>query len=637
MEPMFMGHDIRTRSVANEVLVGVIIVGVLYVARQVLVPIALAIILSFILSIPVQRLRRIGIRQLPAVLIVVFSAFVAMIGAGAIVGGQIVQLAGDLPRYQFTIQDKLKSLHELTGGSGFIENLGRFVTTITTEYSEMSETPRKANDKTPEPVPVVVQQPEAKPLQVIERIMGPLLEPLATTGIVMVFVIFILLQQRDLRDRLIWLLGSHDMRRSTEAIDVAAKRLSRFFLMQTAINAAFGILIGLGLWLIGVPNPTLWGGLAMMLRFVPYVGSIMAAVLPLALAAAVDPGWTKALWTLGLFMFLEPLIGQVIEPWLYGRSTGLSPIAVAIAATFWTWLWGPIGLVLSTPLTMLVVVMGQHIDRLAYLAVIFGAAPALTAEQSFFHRIVSGNADEAAERAQFFLKEESLIAYYDDVALPGLRLAQIEANKGAIETEDLRRMAATVEQIVDNFEDIDPETPPLNGPKTTAQDGETKATEPEPPELGPDWRGEAPVLCIAGRSPLDEAAAAMLQQLLTKKGIGVRIASFGSANPAQILKLDVQGVAMICVSYIAVEGSPTHTRFLIRRLRRRAPGIPIMAGFWTYDDEKLALEELRKEAGADVVATTMRQAVEICVNEGTHKVEPVRPLDDVEPLQARSA
>lgn len=636
MEPIMVGHDSRARSVAGEVFVGVVIVGVLYFARQVLVPIALAIILSFVLSIPVQRLRRIGLRQLPAVLVVVSSAFVAMVGVGAVVGGQIVQLAGDLPRYQFTIQDKLKSLHEMTGGSSIVESLGRFVKTISSDYLEASAQPA-ANDKQPQPVPVVVQQPIPKPLQVIERIIGPLLEPLATTGLVIVFVIFILLQQRDLRDRLIWLLGSHDLRRSTEAIDVAAKRLSRFFLMQTAINAAFGILIGLGLWAIGVPNPVLWGGLAMMLRFVPYVGAIMATLLPLALAAAVDPGWTMVLWTLGLFLTLETLVGQVIEPWLYGRSTGLSPIAVAIAATFWTWLWGPIGLVLSTPLTMLVVVIGQHVDRLAYLAVIFGDAPALTAEQSFFHRIMSSNADEAAERAQSYLKEQPLLAYYDDVALPGLRLAQIEANKGAIDVEDLRRMAATVEQIVDNFEDVGPDAVPPTGAKAEPTEEETSA-DPELPALSADWRGEAPVLCIAGRSPLDEAAAAMLQQLLTRKGIGVRIASFGSATPAQIMKLDLQGVAMICLSYIAVDGSPTHTRFLIRRLRRKAPGTPILAAFWTYDDdEKLALEELRKESGADTVATTMRQAIEICVNEATAKVEPVRPLQQAEPLQAQTA
>ena len=257
-------------------------------------------------------------------------------------------------------------------------------------------------------------------MQLAQRIIAPIVAPLSTTAIVLIVAIFILLQREDLRDRLIRLFGSSDLHRTTVAMNDAARRLSRYFLTQLGINATFGVIIGIGLFFIGVPSPVLWGVLAMLLRFVPYIGAPLAAVLPLALAAAVDPGWSMVLWTAALYAVVEAIMGQVVEPLLYGHSTGLSPFSVVVAATFWTWLWGPIGLILSTPLTLCLVVLGRHVERLEFLDVILGDRPPLTPVESFYQRMLAGDPDEARDQAELLLKDRSLSSYYDEVALKGL-------------------------------------------------------------------------------------------------------------------------------------------------------------------------------------------------------------------------
>src|SRR4029078_7631743 len=253
--------------------------------------------------------------------------------------------------------------------------------------------------------------------------------------VVVIFVIFILLQRQDLRNRLIRLAGAQDLQRTTAALDDAGQRLSRLFLIQLALNAAFGLVIGIGLWFIGVPSAPLWGMLAMILRFVPYIGAVIAAIFPLILAAAVDPGWTMVFWTVALFLAVEPIAGHAIEPLLYGHSVGMSPVAVVTSATFWTWLWGPIGLVLATPLTMSLVVLGCHVDRLKFLDVMFGDQPALKPEELVYQRLLAGDPMEAAEQAQEFLKEKPLLSYYQDVLIEGLKLAQVDAERGLRDEE----------------------------------------------------------------------------------------------------------------------------------------------------------------------------------------------------------
>ena len=266
---------------------------------------------------------------------------------------------------------------------------------------------------------VEVHEPDPTPMQLAERIITPIVDPLSTTVIVLIVTIFVLLQREDLRDRLIRLFGSSDLHRTTTAMNDAARRLSRYFLIQLGINATFGLIIGIGLFVIGVPSPLLWGTVGLLLRFVPYIGAPLAAVLPLALAGAVSPHWSMMLWTAGLFAATEAVMGQVVEPLLYGRSTGLSPFSVVVSATFWTWLWGPIGLILSTPLTLCLLVLGRHVERLEFLDVILGDRPALTPVESFYQRMLAGDPDEAHDQAEVLLRDRPLSSYYDEVALKG--------------------------------------------------------------------------------------------------------------------------------------------------------------------------------------------------------------------------
>lgn len=271
------------------------------------------------------------------------------------------------------------------------------------------------------PIPVEVRQPAPGALQTLATLIAPLIHPLATTGIIVIFVVFILLQQQDLRNRLISIAGAHDLQQTTMAMDDAGQRLSRLFLMQLALNTAFGLIIGVGLWAIGVPSAPFWGMLALVLRFVPYIGAIVAAILPLIVATAVDPGWSMMLMTAALFLIVEPLIGHVIEPMVYGHSSGLSPVAVVASATFWTWLWGPIGLILATPLTMCLVVLGRHMERLRFLEVLLGDRAALTPSEIAYQRMLAGDPIGATEQAQAFLKGRALVDYYEEILIGALR------------------------------------------------------------------------------------------------------------------------------------------------------------------------------------------------------------------------
>ena len=328
------------------VLVFLLAVGALYLGREIFLPFALAILLSFLLAPLVTILRRYHLPRVPAIIATVLIAFFVVLGILAMVGGQVVTFADNLPKYQYTIQDKIRSLKSSAPGGGIFERalvvfqaLGREIA-VTDETAPAAQTGSLAPSKAP--VPVRIEQP-SQPLTIVQHVVGGLVGPIGTTAIVIVLVIFILFEREDLRDRFIRLAG-RDVHRTTQALNEAARRVSRYLLMQLAVNAIYGGLIGLGLFVIGIPNPILWGVLATLLRFIPYLGPVIAAFFPLALAFAVDPGWSKLLWTLALILTMELISNNFIEPRFYGSSTGLSSIAIIISAIFWTVLWGPIGL-----------------------------------------------------------------------------------------------------------------------------------------------------------------------------------------------------------------------------------------------------------------------------------------------------
>jgi predicted PurR-regulated permease PerM len=618
-------------AVATAIL-AVIIISMLYFGRDIFVPVALAILLSFVLAPLVELLQRMRVPRALAVVSVVILAFSLIFAMGSLLATQLTQLAGDLPRYQSTISEKIQSFRDTRAGRGTLERASDMLKDLSKELDKPKDAPSARAPgyvlgphapAPPAPVPVEVRQPDPGALESLRTLISPLVHPLATTGIIIIFVIFILLQREDLRNRLIRLAGSSDLQRTTAALDDAASRLSRLFLTQLILNGAFGVVIGIGLWFIGIPSAILWGILAAALRFVPYIGAVIAAAFPLALAVAVDPGWSMLLWTLALFLVVEPVVGHVIEPMVYGHSTGLSPVAVVASATFWTALWGPIGLVLATPLTVCLVVLGRHVERLEFLDVMFGDRPALSPPEIFYQRMLAGDPTEAAEKAEEFLKERSLASYYDEVALKGLQLAQADAERGALDQERLAKIRDAVSEFAGDLSDQD-DRPAAQGNSTADAEAssavesvaENAASEHLPvlskETLPPEWQGEHPVLCVAGRSLVDEAAAIMLAQLSTAHGLGARVEAAEALSTTNVFRLDTTGVAIVCLVYLNASGS-AHMRYAVRRLRRKLPSATIILGCWVKDIDPAALELLRESAKADLVASSLGDAVKLCI------------------------
>jgi predicted PurR-regulated permease PerM len=577
--------DLHLRFTAS-VIVGAIVVAAIYFGRPVLVPLALAILLAFALAPIVSFLE--GLHVGRAISVALASLFaLAVIGALVLfIGTQLANLAADLPRYQHNISGKI---HALVNSATSNAVIGRTSSLLSNLGNQISSTPSMgrvaargtmhalAPNGTQTPIPVEIRQPAATPLQIIENIFRPLLDPLATAGIAIIFVIFILLQKEDLRDRFIWMAGSGDLQRAKVALDDGASRLSSFLLTQTGINTVFGALIGAGLWLIAVPHPWLWGLVAGIFRFVPYVGVPLAAVMPIVLSLAVDPGWTMVFWTTGLYLVLEPVVSQFIEPFAYGHSVGLSPVAVVVAATFWTWVWGPIGLLLSTPLTLCLAVMGRHVERLRFLDVLLGDTPPLAHEESVYLRILAGDPDDAARFAESSLKEHSLCEYCD-IALKTLVLAQADIDRGALDAERSAEVKQTIEELIENLSDsLDAGAAAWDEARSGAHKIFTAETLPA------EWVGQ-PVLCVAGRGDLDEAAALLLVYLLERHGIGARVVQANRLSPANVADLDPSSVRFICLSYLQA-GSGTNAHYVMRRLRRRISSAHAITGFWGLSND----------------------------------------------------
>jgi predicted PurR-regulated permease PerM len=602
-------------------IIGAITVAALYFGRDVFVPVALAILLAFMLAPLVLLLRRLRAGRVPSVLIAVLFAFLVMFGIGTLIGSQMAQLAGNLALYESTIIRKIESLQSAATGSGIIgrassmlNDLKKEITRTAEKASENVATPPKAaaqDDQPPKPIPVEIHAPPPAPFEIIRSIIGPLAGPLATAGIVIIFLTFILLQREDLRDRFIHLVSAGDFHRTTQALDDGASRLSRFFLAQSAINAGFGVVIGTGLFFIGVPNAVLWGVLGMLLRFLPYIGAWIAAFFPVALALAVDPGWSMLVWTIVLFAVIEVLTGQVVEPLLNAHSTGLSAVAVVVAAAFWTWLWGPIGLLLSTPLTVCLVVIGRHVERLRFLDVLLSDQPALAPEEGFYQRMLAGDPDEAARQAEEFLKEKTLCDYYDEIAIKGLALAQLDASRGVLDHERRVAIKETIEGLIDN----------LSGREEAATSDDlapvgTSSLASEQEKEGPP---ETTVLCVAGRGSLDEAAAAMLGQVLLKRGIGARVVPSQNVSPGDIYRLNVEGIETVVISYLE-PGGFANARYLVRRLRRRFPArVKILLGLWIQTETEVDRSNAVGETEADSVVTSLTEAVDVVANGGLER------------------
>jgi hypothetical protein len=449
---------------------------------------------------------------------------------------------------------------------------------------------------------------------------------------VLLFVVFILLQREDLRDRLLRLFGATDLQRATTTLNDATTRLSRYFLSMTLINFSFGAFITLALWLIGVPSPIVWGVLAGLMRFVPFVGPYIAAAFPILLAAAIDPGWSTVIITAVLFLVTEVTMGQVVEPLVFGHGTGISPLAVIVSTVFWTWLWGPLGLLLAMPITVCLAVLGRNIQGLQFFEVLLGDEPALTPEESFYQRVLAGDAAEATYETELCLNDQSLESCLNRVGLSALKLADRDARREVLDETQAAKIADTMKEILANLDDFEPRrwffTLRSKKPATQdeAQNGLAALAEAEADEederlpiiqrheLAPGWVVDHPILCIGGRSALDVAAAAILAQVLKKRGLSAKTLGPEAISAPHIASLAGTEAKLVCLSYLNLGISPAHVRYLVRRLRRILPqNTTILVCHWVDADDAPTAVKLVEAAEADAYATSLPKAVEICM------------------------
>jgi predicted PurR-regulated permease PerM len=540
-----------------------IVVAGLYFARDVLVPIAVALLLSFVLSPLVRVLQQALLPRALAVLSAVLVALIVIVGLGTMVMVEVSRLTSDLPRYQQTLTSKARAVRDtfasagiLRNGSELLRELDRHLKESSSEQAPSSQTTLETSSR--KPVPVEVHQPDPAASEALIATIKPLVSPFMTSGIILVFLVFFLFQRQDIRDRFIRLVGSDDLERTTAALDDAGTRLSRLFLTQFFLNAAFGIVIGTGLAFIGVPSAALWGLLAMILRFVPYVGALLAAALPIALAAAVDGGWMMTGLTVALFVVTESLTAQVAEPLICGRSAGLSPVAVVVAASFWTWLWGPLGLLLSTPLTLCLVVFARHVPRLRFIDVLLGDRPALSPQEAAYHRLLKGDPMEAIEQARAFVKEHDIVAYYDDILLGALRLAAADAARGRLDDPRLENIHKTVCDVVEDLaEQGSRPKDPDHGSETSRDSALRSGAE--------DLR---PIYAIPGLGRLDDCAVVLVADLLRRHGKPIL-----KAGADKAIARDRTATAVVCFLEEISEGRIQYTK---RKMLRTAPSARVI-------------------------------------------------------------
>lgn len=586
----------------------VLIVAILYLARDVLMPITFAVLLVFLLTPSVVRLTHWGLPKSIAIVATVTFAFAVLGAIGWLVTDQAIRLGKELPRYEHNLREKIATLRQphtpaaLADLATMVEKLGKEIAAPAAVNPEKTV----AAPVEPKPVPVEVRAANLSPLEVTRDLIAPILSPLATAGIIIVFVVAMLFQREDLRDRFIKLVSAGHTNLATQAVDDASERVSRYLWMQLLVNATYGIPVGLGLWLIGVPNALLWGMLATLLRFIPYLGPWIAAVFPVLLAIAIDPGWTKLLYVLGLFLVMELVSNNIIEVVLYGASTGISNIAILVAAVFWTWLWGIGGLVLSTPLTVCLLVMGKHVPGLRGLSLMLGSEPALEPSTQFYQRMLSMESEDMLDVAAKFVAEHSLEEFYESVFIPALLLSEEDRHRGALaETRQVFIFQAS-RDLIEELERRD-ET-------AAAKEDKAAGKEPAPPDLP-----AAPlVVGIPARDTADELVALMLGHLLRRRRRPVAVFSLGSDLENALACIERHQIKVAFVSALP-PSALVGARQMCRRLTARCPGLVLVVGIWSHGSNLGELRErLALAAPAEVVTSLAGALAQLEKRIGVH-------------------
>ncbi|MCW1926128.1 AI-2E family transporter [Luteolibacter arcticus] len=560
----------------------------LYFGREFLIPLALAALITFLLTPLVNKVQR-WVGNVTAVLAAMTLILAATISLGWMIGSQAVDLAGQLPGYKENIRTKLRSFQTPTGGV-----LSRLNETLDDLKKEL---PGKQGDEssgeaptTSDPMPVeVVEGPtEGGPIKTVQTMVGQIAGPLGTAALVLLLTTFMLLKREDLRGRLLRLIGQGRISATTKAFDEAGTRVRKYLLMLLVVNVTYGIPLAIGLYFIGVPNAVLWGALAAGLRFIPYIGPWIAAVFPVLLSLAVSPDWHTPLLTIGLFVVLELVSNNVLEPWLYGASTGVSPVALIVAAVFWTWMWGTPGLVLSTPFTVCLVVMGRHIPQLSFFSVMLGEEEALTPADDCYQRLLRRGEHDEIELADSFLKTKPLVELYDTVLIPVMIAAERDHQMASIDREQRDQIIHAMGDLVEELA----ERPALGA------EGE------QPPAV------ECHVCCLAARAERDEMAGSMLVHVLRQEGFEAEQLPARRVVSELIEALKRSQPDLVCVSVVAPSASG-HARTLCRKVRNAFPDVKLAVGLWGKEDEMSESEaSALREAGADEVFTEIAELIE---------------------------
>jgi predicted PurR-regulated permease PerM len=613
------GEAFVTRSTASRdiyyllaVVVGVVAIASLYFARVVLIPFALALLFTFILTPVVKLLERLHLGRVFSTLLVILLAGAAFGAVGWSVARQFSEVVNELPSYKSTIKTKLESIHWSTNRT--LDNASATMTEISKELSSSPQHSQSLDANQParsatshsaqpaRPLPVEVVKSPTLPLESVQNVLGLI----ASALIVLVFTIFMLIRREDLRNRLISLAGDGHLHTITQALDDASARVSRYLLTQFIINSCYGIFIGICLHFIGVPGAALWGAVAGILRFLPYVGPPLGGIVPILLSMAVFDGWSHLLITVALFVITELILSNLIEPMLYGAHTGISSLAIFVAAIFWTALWGPIGLVLSTPLTVCLLVVGRHVPQLNFLNTLLGDQPALTPDSRFYQRLLAMDHNEARGVLEDYLKEKTLEELYDSVLIPALSLAEQDRHQNRLDDANEKFISQSTRELIDEL--WEPRSAnPASAPESAAPGDERDSIAPsadEPPQLARPQK----ILCIPARDEADEIVATMLAQVLDRAGHQAQSTPVAEL-PELLAQIKSEKPDLVCISALPPFAVP-HARSLYAKLRAQAPNLKIIVGLWNFSGDA---EKLNRRLGlpdGSRALTTLAQFIE---------------------------
>lgn len=600
---MVRDREVSSSSKSLTVIAVVLAIAALYLGRSIFIPLALALVLSFLLTPFVALLEKIRLGRVPSVITVMTLSFVLIAVATWGVAGQFVEIMVHLPDYKANLDTKIKSLHfskayNLSKATATVQDLNKELAAVPGQVAGHVPTQTQGTPRPVRPVPVQVAPPASSLVQNLGELLGPLSGPLETAIIVIIFTAFMLVKREDLRNRAIRLAGRGHLSLMTQAFDDAGSRLSRFLLLQFLVNSVYGFLFGLGLYFIGVPHARLWGFVAALLRFVPYIGTLTAAAFPIAMAVAVFPGWRQAGIAFAVFLVLELIVSNVVEPMLYGANTGISSLAILVAAVFWTTLWGPVGLILSTPLTVCLVVLGRYVPQLNFLEVVLGDEPALPPEQLFYQRLLAADQEEARSIAEIYLKDHPVESLYESIIIPALRLAEQDYYIDVLDDDTRRFILRSTRELIEDVGDrLAEDLPFTNGNENGYQ----------PSERPGAAESYATIACVPVRSGSDELVAIMLAQLLRSQGFrALQVRSAALEDVAA--EVSQQGSTTVCISCLPPFATAS-ARSLCKRLKANSSDIRIIVGVWHLDGGVSAARDRLGTGCPHLVITTLAEAL----------------------------